>query len=150
MKEKNQLSEKAVSFFKEGFICAESVLMALQDYLGLERDPKLATGFGAGIARRGSVCGAVTGAILAINLKHGRQKAEDQESIKQCYIKSLEFYKKFEEKIGSAICYDIIKCDLTTEEGQKKFKENNLLEEKCFKCVETAVDILLDIFEEES
>ena len=147
---KENLAEKAVSFFKEGFNCAESVLMAIQDYLGLEQNPKLATGFGAGIGRKGSVCGAVTGAILAINLKYGRERLEEDAIKEKAFSKSLEFYKKFEEKMGSAICYDIIKCDLTTEEGQKKFKENNLLEEKCFKCVETAADILLDIFEEGS
>jgi C_GCAxxG_C_C family probable redox protein len=145
MKEKNQLSEKAVSFFKEGFNCAESVLMAMQNYLGLEKNPKLATGFGGGIGRKGSVCGAVTGAILAINLKYGRQKLEEDTIKEKAFSKALEFYNRFEDKIGSAICYDIIKCDLTTEEGQKKFKENNLLEEKCFKCVETSVDILLDM-----
>jgi C_GCAxxG_C_C family probable redox protein len=145
---KENLAEKAVSFFKEGFICAESVLMAMQDYLGLENNPSLATGFGAGIGRKGSLCGAVSGAILAINLKYGRQTAEDKESIKQAYLRALEFYNRFEEKMGSAICYDIIKCDLKTEEGQKIFKENNLLEEKCFKCVEASIDILLDIFEE--
>ncbi len=161
-------SQKAVDFFKEGFICAESVLMAMQEFLGLEKNPALATGFGAGIARRGSVCGAVTGGILAINLKYGRQKAEDKESIKQAYLRALEFYNRFEEEMGSAICYDIIKCDLRfeeemgsaicydiikcdlkTEEGQKVFKDNNLLEEKCFKCVEASVDILLDIFRAE-
>ena len=145
MKEKGELAEKAVSFFRSGFICSESVLMVMQDYLGLERNPSIATGFGGGIARRGSVCGAVTGGILAINLKHGRRKAEDEESIKQTYIRVLEFYKKFEEKMGSAICYDIIQCDLKTEEGQRKFKENNLLEEKCFKCVKTSINILLDL-----
>jgi C_GCAxxG_C_C family probable redox protein len=145
MKNKEQLSEKAVSFFKEGFNCAESVLMTIQDFLGLEMNSTMATGFGAGIGRKGSVCGAVTGGILAINLKYGRQKTEDKESIKQTYIRASEFYKRFEEKMGSAICYDIIKCDLTIEEGQKKFKENNLLEEKCFKCVEVSIDILLDL-----
>jgi C_GCAxxG_C_C family probable redox protein len=150
MEKRKDFAEKAVSSFKEGFICAESVLMAMQEFLGLEKNPALATGFGAGIARRGSVCGAVTGGILAINLKYGRQKAEDKESIKQTYIRALEFYKKFEEKMGSAICYDIIKCDLTTEEGQKIFKEKNLLEEKCFKCVETSVNILLDMLKGES
>lgn len=145
MEKRKYFAEKAVSFFKEGFICAESVLMAMQDYLKMEKNPALATGFGAGIGRRGSVCGAVTGGILAINLKYGRQKAEDKESIKQAYIIASEFYKRFEEKMGSAICYDIIKCDLTTEEGQQTFKENNLLEEKCFKCVEASIDILLDL-----
>lgn len=119
--------------------------MTMQEFLGLEMNPSMATGFGAGIGRRGSVCGAVSGAILAINLKYGRQKAEDKEFKEKAYSKSCEFYKKFEEKMGSAICYDIIKCDLTTEEGKKIFNENNLHEEKCAKCVETSIDILLDI-----
>jgi C_GCAxxG_C_C family probable redox protein len=145
----DNLAEKAVSFFKAGFICSESVLMAMQDYLGLERNPSIATGFGGGIGRKGSVCGAVTGAILAINLKYGRRKLEENDIKEKAFSKALEFYNKFEEKMGSAICYDIIECDLTTEEGQKKFKNNNLLEEKCFKCVETSVNILLKIFEGE-
>ncbi len=148
MKEKEKLEEKAVSFFQEGFICSESVLMAMQDYLGLAINPGIATGFGGGIGRKGSVCGAVTGGVLAINLKYGRQKAEEENIKEKAFSKALEFYKRFEEKMGSAICYDIIQCDLKTEEGQKIFKENNLLEEKCFKCVETSIDILLDIFEE--
>ncbi len=145
MKDKGKLAEKAVSFFRSGFICSESILMAMQDFLGLERNPSIATGFGGGIGRKGSVCGAVTGAILAINLKYGRRKSEEDNIKEKAFFKALEFYNKFEEKMGSAICYDIIKCDLTTEEGQKFFEENNIIEEKCFKCVETSVDILLDL-----
>ena len=147
MEQKEILAEKAVSFFRAGFICSESVLMAIQDYMGLEKNPKIAMGFGAGIGRRGSLCGAITGGVLAINLKYGRQKLEEDDIKEKAFSKALEFYNKFEEKIGSAVCYDIIKCDLTTEEGQKTFKENNLLEEKCFKCVETSINILLDMFE---
>ena len=149
MEQKEKLAEKAVSFFRTGFVCSESVLMAIQDYLELEINPKIATGFGGGIGRKGSVCGAVTGAILAINLKYGRQKLEEDYIKEKAFSKALEFYDKFAEKMGSAVCYDIIKCDLKTEEGQKTFKENNLLEEKCFKCVETSVEILLGIFEAE-
>jgi C_GCAxxG_C_C family probable redox protein len=147
--EKQQLfSKKAVSFFNEGFNCAESVLMAMQDFFDFEMNPKIATGFGAGIGRKGSVCGAVSGAILAVNLKYGRREAEENNIKEEAYSRALEFYNKFEEKMGSAICYDIIKCDLTTEGGQKIFMENNLHEERCIKCVETSIDILLAMFEE--
>lgn len=150
MEQKEKLAEKAVSFFREGFICSESVLMAMQDYLGLKKNPKIATGFGGGIGRKGSVCGALTGGILAINLKYGRQNLEENDIKEKAFSKALEFFNEFEEKIGSAICYDIIKCDLKTEEGQKTFEENNLLEKKCFKCVETSVGILLEMFESEN
>ena len=74
MEKQKYFSEKAVSLFNEGFNCAESVLMSMQEFLGLEMNPTVATGFGADIGRKGSVCGAVTGVILAINLKYGRKK----------------------------------------------------------------------------
>jgi hypothetical protein len=43
----------------------------------MEKKPDIATGFEAGIGRRGSVGDAVTGGIIAINLKYGRMKAEE-------------------------------------------------------------------------
>ena len=36
--------------------------------------PRIATPFGGGIGGRGEVCGAVTGAVMAIGLKHGREE----------------------------------------------------------------------------
>ncbi len=51
--------------------------MAMQEAWQMERRSDIATAFGAGIGRQGSVCGAVTGGIIAINLKYGRTKAED-------------------------------------------------------------------------
>ncbi len=146
-KSREDVSKKAVSDFRSGYNCAESVLMAMQEAWQLEsRTPNIATAFGAGIGRHGSVCGAVTGGILAINLKYGRKKPnEDRE---KSYALALNFYKKFEKEFGSAICYDLIECNLTTSHGQKKFKESNLLEEKCAKFVEGAVKILTELVEE--
>ncbi len=52
---------------------------------------------------------------------------EDKE---KSYALALNFYKKFEKEFSSAICYDLIECDLTTSHGQKVFKESNLFEKK--------------------
>jgi len=38
---------------------------------------KIATPFGGGIGRRGSVCGAVSGTIMAIGLKYGRMESDE-------------------------------------------------------------------------
>lgn len=141
-----EVSKIAASHFRDGYNCAESVLMAMQEMWHMEKRPDIATAFGAGIGRRGSVCGAVTGGIIAINLKYGRMKAEEDKE--KSYALALNFYKKFEKKFKSTICYDLIDCNLTTSNGQKKFKELNLLEEKCVKFVEGAVKILIESIEE--
>ena len=149
--EKNleDLSKNAASHFSGGYNCAESVLMAMQEMWGMEQTtPNIATAFGAGIGRKGSVCGAVTGGVLAINLKYGRMNADEDRE--KSYAPALEFYKKFEKEFGSAICYDLIECDLTTHEGQKKFKETNLSEKKCVKFVEGAIKILIGLIEDVS
>ena len=64
-----EASKIAASHFRDGYICAESVLMAMQEIWHMEKRADIATAFGAGIGRQGSVCGAVTGGIIAINLK---------------------------------------------------------------------------------
>jgi len=53
MKAKN-MAERAVSYFKEGYICAESVLMAYAEAQGIKSVliPRIATGFGGGIGRK--------------------------------------------------------------------------------------------------
>jgi C_GCAxxG_C_C family probable redox protein len=136
----------AVSHFRDGYNCAESVLMAMQEVWNMEKRPDIATAFGAGIGRRGSVCGAVTGGIIAINLKYGRMKAEEDKE--KSYALALNFYKKFEKEFSSAICYELIECDLTTSHGQKTFTEANLFEKKCVKFVEGSVKILTGLTNE--
>jgi C_GCAxxG_C_C family probable redox protein len=136
------ISQKAAALFEKGFNCAESVSMAMSDFLGIKTDiiPKIATPFGGGIGRRGSVCGAASGAIMAIGLKYGRM--EPDEDKEKAYGLALKFYERFEKEFGSVLCYDLIECDLTTSEGRKKAKDLKIHEEKCFKFVERAVDIL--------
>jgi len=136
------ISQKAVALFEKGFNCAESVSMAMSDFLGIKTDmiPKIATPFGGGMGRRGSVCGAVSGAIMAIGLNYGRmQPDEDRE---KAYGLALKFYERFEKEFGSVLCYDLIECDLRTPEGKKKAKDLRVHEEKCSKFVARAVDIL--------
>jgi C_GCAxxG_C_C family probable redox protein len=61
-----QASQRSIELFTSGYFCAESVLMAIAESQGIQSDliPKIATGFCSGIARTGSICGAVCGAIM--------------------------------------------------------------------------------------
>ena len=66
--------ETAVAMMAGGWNCAQSVLGVFCEDCGLDRETamKLASGFGAGMARKQEVCGAVSGAIMVIGLKHGQ------------------------------------------------------------------------------
>jgi len=127
----DEISERAAKYFEAGFNCAESVLMSFAESIGVRTDliPKIATPLGGGIGRRGSVCGALTGGVMAIGLKVGRSELKDTKSREESYEKALELFKRFEKEFGSALCYDLIKLDLTTSEGRKKINKVRL--EKC-------------------
>jgi len=132
------ISERAAKCFESDFNCAESVLMSLAESIGVKSEliPKIATPFGGGIGRRGSVCGALTGGIIAIGLKFGRSEAKDTKRREESYKKALELFKRFEKKFGSALCYDLIRLDLTTPEGRERIKAVRL--EKCISFVRSA------------
>jgi len=141
------ISERAANHFEAGFNCAESVLMSLAESIGVGSDliPKVATPFGGGIGRRGSVCGALTGGVMAIGLKLGRSDVRDTKRREESYEKALELFKRFEKEFGGALCYDLIKLDLTTPEGREKIKAVRL--EKCINFVRAAARNVAQLME---
>jgi C_GCAxxG_C_C family probable redox protein len=140
----------AVAKFLEGYNCAQSVIYSFCEELRIDENIALKTacGFGAGMGRKEEVCGAVTGGIMVIGLKYGRGKNDDRTATELTYAKTSELMDRFSEKHGTFICRKLLKgCELTTEEGQQYFKENDLLNTKCKLCVESVVDILEDILD---
>jgi C_GCAxxG_C_C family probable redox protein len=123
-----EVAQKSTDYFKSGLYCAESVLLAVTQHKGIRSKfiPKIATGFCSGISRTTGMCGAVSGAILAINIFFGRNSPE--ESVEQNYKAVNNFIELFEKKFGSTNCEKLIDCDLGTEEGQTYFEKNNLIE----------------------
>lgn len=80
---------------------------------------------------------------MAIGLKYGRMKPQGDKE--KAYTSTQEFCEAFKKKFGSILCYDLTECDFTTLEGQKKFDDLNIKEEKCVNFVRDAVNILFDL-----
>lgn len=143
-------SEVAAEKFLSGYNCAQSVLYAFGPDLGLDGETalKVATGLGAGMARRGEVCGALTGGILVLGLKYGRGGQQDRSATEETYQKTLELMARFEKKHGSCLCRVLVEgCNLRTAEGQQFFKEHDLLHKTCVGCVQTVVEELAGILD---
>lgn len=144
----NTKQDIAIKKFREGYNCAQSVLYAHCDDLHLDRNMalRLATGFGAGMARKEEVCGAVSGGILVLSLRHGRGERDDRSATETTYAKTRELMERFQQRHGTFICKQLLNgCDITTAEGQKLFKENDLLNSTCVPCVESVMTILEEI-----
>ena len=135
----------AVDKFAEGYNCAQSVVFAFCDECGLGEDAalKVSCGFGAGMGRKQEVCGAVAGGIMVLGLRHGRGTQDARSVTEALYPMTREFMAAFAVQNGSYLCRDLLAgCELTSEEGQRQFKERGLLEKVCKPCVRSAAEIL--------
>lgn len=137
----------ASDFFNEGFNCSQAVFAAFAPELGLDRTIalKIASSFGGGMAQMGEVCGAVTGAFMALGLGYGRTKVDDLAAKELNYEKVAEFVSRFKAFHGSIFCRDILGADMSTPEGRLRIKEGNLVKLRCPGLVEDAARILMKI-----
>lgn len=133
--------------FASGLYCAESVVLALADAMGIESGllPKAATAFCSGMGRMSGTCGALSGAIMGVGLALGR--TEPSESVQPAYAGSQRLIREFEQKFGARDCHVLLGCDLNTPEGQATFKEKKL-GVRCAKFTSKAAEIAACIVEE--
>jgi len=139
--------EKAANNFKQGYNCAQTVLLTMREYYGIRESeliPKIATAFGGGIGRCGSLCGALTGAIIAIGLKHGTNTPILEEKEK-AYRLAQKFFEQFVKEFGSPLCRELIGYDLTKPEELEMVRKLNIRDEKCSYFVKKAVEILIKL-----
>ena len=139
--------ESATQTFKSGFNCAQSVFSSFADDLKLDRETtlRMSAGFGAGMGRTQATCGAVSGAIMVIGSTISNQHGSAEGINEQIYSKTKEFINRFIEINKTTNCRELVQVDISTEEGQNIFKEKNIFDEVCVKCVSDAVEILEDM-----
>jgi C_GCAxxG_C_C family probable redox protein len=107
--------------------------------------PKIASGFCGGIARTSGICGAVSGAIMAISIFCGRGLPD--EPIDKSYTPVKKLIEIFEKKFASTNCRQLTGCDLGTEEGRKRYFAANMLE-RCRGYTQEATRMAMSIIEE--
>jgi len=123
-------------------------LFSFCEELGLDADTalKIACGFGAGMGRKGEVCGAVSGGVMVLGLKYGRGEKEERAQTDATYAKIRELIDRFCAKHGSCICRELLSgCNLATPEGQTYYWENQCFNGICRPCVRDAAEIVADL-----
>ncbi len=109
--------------FNEGFNCCETILLSFGELLGVESEviPKIATPFGGGICKRKHMCGALSGAVMVVGLKYGRNTPEGKREPSSERVARL--VEKFTEKYGSANCIEVLGYDPEDLEKVKRDKD---------------------------
>ena len=105
----DSIETRSAAFHARGCNCCQSVLCTLGKYTGLEELTaiRLAYGFGGGMLT-GNVCGAVTGAMMAIGLSctTGEDPAAEKPA---CAALCEALLARFRKEFGSLLCADILK-----------------------------------------
>ena len=134
-------AQEAADLFDFSFNCAQSVLAAFTPRFSIPRRKalKLASMLGGGVARRGQVCGAVSGGLLALGLGRG---ADDPAGKEAAYALGQVFLARFEERHGSLLCAELLDGDISTLEGRRLLRERGAFDRLCPTYVRHAAEIV--------
>lgn len=110
MNQTSDHSKLAGELFAQGYNCAQSVLLAFEDITGLDRETaaRVASSFGGGIGGSGEVCGALTGALMALGLVVGNTDPADKAAKEFHRRRSFDFAVLFEAEQGSLRCWELL------------------------------------------
>ncbi|HML03783.1 MAG TPA: C-GCAxxG-C-C family protein [Candidatus Bathyarchaeia archaeon] len=144
-----RLGEKATKHFAEGYNCAQSVLLTMAEHWKWQDEliPKVACTFGGGMGRCGSVCGAVTGGLMAIGIKCGTNEPPSKSAEKSTHAYKLAetFFRQFQKQNGSVTCRDLIGLDLSDPTQLKKARDERVFDKECSPLLKSAIEILISL-----
>ena len=146
------VAKRSRELFESGFLCAESVLLAIAEHKGIRSEliPSIATGFCGGMSKTSGLCGALTGGILALNMLYGRNSADNIKSKDINYDLVAWFISDFKERFGSANCSELLGCDVSTEEGMRIYEAEDLERKVCIGIAEEATGLVMKLLENQA
>ena len=102
--------ERALQYFQSGANCAQAVVLAFHEELGMDEKTaaRLASSFGGGIGRLREVCGAVSGMMMVYGLLRGYDDLQNPEAKKAHYENVQALAARFREENGSIICRELL------------------------------------------
>ena len=123
--------------------CSQAIFATFGPYMGsdevsVETCMKIASAFSGGINLTGNICGALTGALMAIGLEFS-DGSPMSPKVAEISTRLLEEFKAIN---GSILCRDLIQYDggSDTVDMMKAFQSGQF--DKCLKYVEDVVGLL--------
>ncbi|NIA24056.1 MAG: hypothetical protein GWP04_00650 [Gammaproteobacteria bacterium] len=130
--------------------CAESTLVALQTLFGLPGadDSSAAMALNGGVAYSGGVCGAISGAAMAVG-RLVESRIDDHQAAKRVTRRLIQkLMAAFVSEFASADCRDLIDYELSIPEEHDAFIESGVWRATCMHLIEFSVWNLSDLADE--
>ena len=134
----------AVAYFQEGYNCAQSVVMAFADEMGLTlaQAEAIASGFGGGIGGLRDKCGAFSGMVIVAGGLRGYDKNSAQ-SKTEYYALIRELAERFSARVGDLNCATILRSvKVLVQTDPSPRTEQYYAKRPCVRLVEIACEIL--------
>ncbi len=129
------IRKKAIEMYESGYGCAEAILAAVSGPIDEETEviPRIGTAFSSGIARRGHICGALIGALIASGLLLGRDLPSEPREL--TYGAADKIMDHFEGKYKMLDCSALRGTIGITDPDEKKALEQAARESLCIPMV---------------
>ena len=130
-------SERACALFRQGYNCAQAVLMAYAEDVGLtqEQAARLSSSFGGGMAQLREVCGAVSAMFMIAGLRQGYATPDDPAAKKEHYQRIRALAEQFKQLHSTINCRELLLR--TPQDNQRPHGER-----PCMRYVADAADII--------
>ncbi len=139
--------QKAHDYFYGGYNCAQSVFAAFHAEMGLSEETalKLMVSMGGGVGGLREICGAFTGAAVALNMIQKEIKKADLDYKKQMYALVQQKAEAFKQQYGTVICCDLLELNDITPSPVPAVRDEAYYEVRpCGKYVEYAAKLVED------
>lgn len=144
--------ERAVELFRQGYNCAQSVLGAYCEDLGIDFETavRLSSSFGGGMGRLREVCGAVSGMFMVAGLKRGYSSPADIEAKTEHYRLIQSLADRFRKRNGSIVCRELLGLDDRSDPNPDKRTAEYYKKRPCVELVSFAAQIINSEFYDET
>ncbi len=105
--------QRAHDYFYSGCNCAQSVFAAFHEEMGVSEEDalKLMVSMGGGVGGLREICGAFTGAAMALNMIQKDIQTTDPEYKKRMYALVQEKAEAFKAQYGTYICRELLELN---------------------------------------
>ncbi len=127
--------------------CAESTLVALQELFELPdaSDSAAAMALNGGVAYGGGICGAVSGAAMAVGRLAEQRLGDHRRAKRVARLLIQELAADFETEFGSRDCSDLIDFEISIPAEHDAFIESDVWRDTCMKQIEFSVTRLFEL-----
>lgn len=135
--------ENAIQNFREGYNCAQSVIKAYADVIGIDEKKllSLSSTLGTGMGGLKQTCGAVSAMFMILGAIENNSEADPLERA-NLYKKVRLLGEKFQNENSSLNCKDLIDYTMSDEFDEKFSKEKYNYKRPCEKFVMNVCELI--------